>query len=446
MSTLLPSIIPILAPFTILFSCSKTWTKASLLLTGAILCKGGRTVCSCLRVLGLQGEQAFEKYHRVLNRARWSSLKGAKILLLQLVKALNLDGPLVFAIDEHVERRNGKKIEAKGCYRDAVRSSRGFIVRCFGLKWIAMMLTAQFPWSLRTFALPFLTVLAPSGKANKRKGKRHKTTVDWARQMCFQLRRWLPTIALILVADGGFANAQLAWTALRLNISLICRLRLDARIYDFPGLRQGAGRPAKRGKRLLAPKTLLERPDVPWKKVKVSWYGGLVREVLFVTTACLWSPVGGEPVPIRLVVMKDPEGQFESAALMSTDVTLSAERIIAEFVKRWSIEVTFREVREHLGVETQRQWSNKAIARETPSLFGLYSIVILLGLRLEKIEVRTTAWYRKKAITFSDLLVAVRQQLWREKYFLQVAEKSELREILSREDLSIIFDQLAEAV
>lgn len=446
LSTLSPSIIPILAPFAIIFSCSKTWAKAALLLTGAILCKGGRTVCSSLRVLGLEGERAFEKYHRVLNRAQWNSLKGAKILLLRLIKSLNLEGPLVFAIDDHVERRGGKKIQAKGCYRDAVRSSRGFIVRCFGLKWVAMMLTARFPWSLRTFALPFLTVLAPSKKSDETTGKRHKTTIDWARQMCFQLRRWLPKAVLILVADGGFANAQLAWTALRLNISLICRLRLDARIYDFPESKQGAGRPAKRGKRLLAPKALLEHSDVSWQRTKVSWYGGVLREVLYVTTTCLWSPIGGEPIPIRLVVMKDPEGGFESAALMSTDIALSAEKIIAEFVKRWSIEVTFREVREHLGVETQRQWSNKAIARETPVLFGLYSIVILLGLRLGKIEAKATAWYRKRGITFSDLLVAVRKQLWREKYFLQVEEKGDLNEILSREAWERIFDQLAEAV
>ena len=120
MTTLSPAILPIFVPFAILFSCSKTWTKAALLITGAILCKGGRTVCSSLKVLGLRGEQAFENYHHVLNRAEWSALEGAKILLLQLIKALHITGHLVIAVDDHVERRGGKKIEAKGCYRDAV--------------------------------------------------------------------------------------------------------------------------------------------------------------------------------------------------------------------------------------------------------------------------------------------------------------------------------------
>jgi hypothetical protein len=389
---------------------------------------------------------AFENYHRVLNRAQWSALGGAKILLLQLIKALNIIGPLVVVIDDHVERRSGKKIKARGCYRDAVRSSRGFLVRCFGLKWVAMMIAVKLPWSNRTFALPFLTVLAQSEKADSTRGKVHKTTVDWARQMCFQLRRWLPTIAIILVADGGFASAQLAWTALKLNISLISRLRLDARIFDFPEMKEGPGRPAKRGRRLLPPKKLLKDANTPWKEAEVQWYEGRKQKVRYVTTTCLWSPIGGEPIPIRLVVMIDPAGRFESSALMSTDITLSAIAIIEEFVKRWSIEVTFREVREHLGVETQRQWSDKAIARETPALFALYSMVILMGLKLGQITIRTSAWYSKKGVAFSDILVEVRRILWGERYFSQVIEKGELTKIFSQNRLAEILNQLAEAI
>ena len=139
MPTLCPQLIQILAPFAIIFSCSKTWTKMLVLMTGALLCKGGRTVCSALKVMGLQGEQAFASYHRVFNRAQWDARKGAKILLLQIIKALGVT-ELVIALDDHVERRNGEKIQPKGCYRDAVRSSRSFIVRCFGLKWVAMIL------------------------------------------------------------------------------------------------------------------------------------------------------------------------------------------------------------------------------------------------------------------------------------------------------------------
>jgi hypothetical protein len=446
MPTLSPTIIHIFAPFAIIFSCSKTLTKAMLLMTGAILCKGGRTVCGALKVLGLQGERAFANYHRVLNRDQWNALEGAKILLLQIIKALGIT-ELVIALDDHVERRSGEKIKSKGCYRDAVRSSRGFIVRCFGLKWVAMMVAVKLPWSNRTFALPFLTVLAPSKKANRACGKKHKTSVDWARQMCYQLRRWLPLMAIRLVVDGGFASAELAWTALKLNISLITRLRLDARIFDFPKVKSGPGRPAKRGRRLLAPKTLLQYANTPWQETEVQWYRGRKKKIQYVTTTCLWSPIGGEAIPIRLVVIKDPAGRFESAALMSTDVTISALVIIEEFVKRWAIEVTFREVREHLGVETQRQWSDKAIARETPALFALYSIVILIGLQLGSVPIRTAAWYSKQSNTFSDILVEVRRILWRERYFEQVVENRDLKEIFTQDGLmDEIINHLAEAV
>jgi hypothetical protein len=240
-----------------------------------------------------------------------------------------------------------------------------------------MMVAVKLPWSQRIFALPFLSVLAPSKKANQARGKEHKTSVDWARQMCYQLRRWLPQMPIRLVVDGAFATAGLAWTALKLNISLISRLRLDARIFDFPEVKSGPGRPAKRGRRLLAPKALM----------------------------------------------------------------------IEEFVKRWAIEVTFREVREHLGVETQRQWSDKAIARETPALFALYSIIILIGLQLGQIPVRTAAWYSKQSNTFSDILVEVRRILWRERYFVQVTENEDLKEILTQNGLMAeIVDHLAEAL
>lgn len=148
------------------FLCSKTLTKAALLMSGAILCKGGRTVCGFLKVMGLRGEKAFTNYHRVLNRAQWDALKGAKVLLMQIIGSLGIT-ELVVALDDHIERRSGEKISSKGCYRDAVRSSRGFLVRCFGLKWVAMMVVTKLPWSARVFALPFLIVLAPSQKANR---------------------------------------------------------------------------------------------------------------------------------------------------------------------------------------------------------------------------------------------------------------------------------------
>ena len=175
-------IIAVLAPFAGLFS-APVWGHAQVLLIGAILCQGPRTVAAILRVMGLGQDPRFERYHRVLSRARWSGLQAAKILLGLLIRLLPPPWVPMIVVDDTVERRRGKRIKAKGCYRDAVRSTQNHVVKCFGLKWVCMMLLVRLPWSSRLWALPFLTVLAPSKPANQAAKKRHKTTVDWTCQM-----------------------------------------------------------------------------------------------------------------------------------------------------------------------------------------------------------------------------------------------------------------------
>lgn len=181
----------VIGAFAPLFS-KPVWNHAMTLAIGSILSPGKRTVTSALRVMGLKEEKRFTNFHRVLNRAKWSSLQGAKILLGLLASLIPTNLPLIILIDETIERRKGKKIKAKGCYRDAVSSTHKKVISCFGLKWIAMMLIVPVPWAKQAWALPFLTVLAPSKASNKASGKKHKTTVDWTRQMIMQVQRWLP--------------------------------------------------------------------------------------------------------------------------------------------------------------------------------------------------------------------------------------------------------------
>lgn len=210
MSPLPEAIVAILAPLSEIFT-RPTWRHMGVLLAGAVLCQGPRTVTSALRVMGLGGEKRFEKYHRVLNRARWSSLQGAKVLLGLLIPLLPRSCPVIVGVDETIERRRGKRIKAKGIYRDAVRSSSSKVVSCFGLQWISMMLIVPLPWSPRPWALPFLTVLAPSRKANQEAGRRHKTVIDWSCQLVALVSRWLSGRYWVLVGDGSYACVRLAW-------------------------------------------------------------------------------------------------------------------------------------------------------------------------------------------------------------------------------------------
>jgi hypothetical protein len=320
-------------------------------------------------------------------------------------------------LDETLERRKGPKIKAKGYYRDAVRSSRKCVVTSSGLKWLSLALAWRFPFSERVFALPFMTVLEPSIKSDQFRNKRHKTTLEWTIQMLIQVVRWLGDVPIILVGDGGFACGKLAWRCLKLKICLVSRLKMNARLYDIPSERSSKkrGRRKIKGSKLYSFKEMIGMPDLGWKEIIIEGYGNRQKKIKYISNVSLWGGDGFRPVPIRWVLVVDPEKELDPLPLMCTDFQLCPEKIIALYIQRWNLEVTFEEVREHLGVETQRQWSDKAIGRTTPILLSLYTIVCLIAYRLHEespIEVAQTAWYAKTDATFSDLLKAVRKVLW----------------------------------
>lgn len=419
MLTLPDAIIPILKPFSMVFQ-TRTWTKAQLLLVGAILSPGKRTVTSALRATGLSNDANFAQYHHVLNRAVWSPLRLSRILLCLLIGNLDRgDGPLVFGIDETLERRRGKKIRAKGIYRDAVRSSASHFVKASGLRWISLMWLASIPWANRTWALPVLTALAPSERYYKSMGKDPKKLTDWARQLILQLRRWLPKRALVLVADSSYAVLDLLHFCQSVSrpVTFITRLRLDAALYEpAPPRKPGQiGRPRLKGKRLPTLKQTLDQPQTEWTSVSVAWYDGTTRTLELLSQTAVWYHSGKAPVPIRWVLIRDPLNELEPQALLCTDLAVNPVQIIEWFVLRWQLEVTFEELRAHLGVETQRQWSDLAIARTTPALFGLFSWITLAAHVLtaqQHLVPRKAAWYAKVLPTFADAIALVRQHLW----------------------------------
>ena len=401
-----------------------TWRHAQVLLIGAILVPGQRTVTSILRVSGLGWERRFVNYHRVLNRAAWSGRAAARVLLGLLLDAFAPKGPVLLGLDDHIERRRGKCISAKGIYRDPVRSSRGHFVKASGLRWLSLMLLVPISWAGRVWALPFLTALAPSERYSREHGRRHKKLTDWARQLVLQARRWMPERTLVLVADSSFAALELLATLVQQGVTCITRLRLDAALYAPAAPRQPRtrGRPRTKGERLPTLATMLANQATPWQRVTVpDWYGEGERVVEICSDTALWRHSGLPVVPIRWVLLRDPSRQFDPQALLCTDPAQEPLQILRWFTQRWQLEVTFREARDHLGVETQRQWSDQAIARTTPCLLGLFSVVTLLAnclSRHARLRVAAAAWYSKPRPTFADTLAAVRRQIWREQGFL----------------------------
>jgi hypothetical protein len=419
MPTLPAELAFVILAFRPLFS-PRVWGCAHVLLIGAILAPGKRTVTSALRVMGLSGENHFQNYHRALNRAAWSCRHAGLILLRMLLATFVPSGPLVLGLDDTIERRWGARIRARGIYRDPVRSSDSHFVKTSGLRWLSLMVLAEVPWAGRVWALPFLTVLAPSERYWEKQQRNPKLLTDWARQVVLQVRRWFPSRTLVVVADGAFASLQLLsdWAARRRPVVCVTRLRLDARLFrPAPPRKKGAmGRPRLVGSRLPSLQQVLANRRTRWQRLIVAdWYGQGQRLVELTCGTAIWYHTGLPPVPIRWVLVRDPVGKFETRALLCTQLDQDPRQILQWFLWRWQVEVTFQEVRTHLGVETQRQWSDLAIARTTPVLLALFSIVTLLAHRLARngqLPIRQAAWYVKTQPTFSDAIAAVRQQLW----------------------------------
>lgn len=414
------------------FSCAfrkDVWPKAQLLLTGAIICPGSRTVCNVLRSVGLRWERNFPKYHRVLSQDKWSAKKLSGVLLGLIVNRFIPKGEcIVFGLDDTIERRWGPKINKRGIYRDPVRSTKSHFVKCSGLRWLSLMVLIHLPWLQAGvyWALPVLTVLCPSERFYTSRGKDVKKLTDWAAQVLSWLSR--KSVALqrpvYLTGDGSFATFELFVRAQEVGVGMIARMKLNSRLYHLPPKKYPEGKRGPKppvGKRLLRMDKRVTDKRIKWKKVIFSeWYGRANKEMMITSGVAIWRQSNSTLVKIKWVLIKDPQGILEPVLLGCTDFDLVDEKVVCFFVRRWRVEVTFEEVRRHLGVETQRQWSDLAIERTTPCLMALFSIVCLLADRLntqQPIKPNATAWYRKTHITFSDALAAVRLEILRKTKF-----------------------------
>ena len=412
------------------------WQHVKVLMTGAVLAPGQRTVTAIRRIMGRSAAPNLQTYHRVLNRAVWSPLYASRLLLRLLVAVFVPRGVVLCGLDDTIERRRGAQITAKGIYRDPVRSSHAHMVKASGLRWLGCMLLTPIVWAQRVWALPCLTVLCPSERFYEQHGRRHQTLLERAWQIIQLVQRWLPGREVVFVADSSFA--ALEWLALGAQLSggsVITRLRLDAALYDPPPPRVlgQRGRPRLKGKRRPTLEAVLADERTRWNKLAIDdWYGEGPREVEVATDTAIWYHSGKPPVAIRWVLIRDPQEPCKSQALLSIHLEHTPAQMLTWFVRRWTMEVTWEEARAHLGMETQRQWNDRAIARATPALVSLYSIITLTAhLLIEKGAtcVRSTAWYSKTHPTFSDAMALVRRQLWEHIHFSTSHQETDMIQI-----------------
>jgi len=264
--------------------------------------------------------------------------------------------------------------------------------------------------------------------------RRHKVLTDWARQMVRVVYRWCPTRPLVLVGDTAYAALEFL-AATRSVATVVTRLRLDARLFE-PAPPRGPrhkGRPRVVGARLPTLAVRLVDPTTTWTPLTVPcWYGETDRTIEIVSDTALWYSTGLPPVPVRWVLVRDPDDAFPSQALLCTDRDASPIQIVSWFVQRWQLESTFHEVRAHLGVETGRGWSEQTIRRTTPALLGLFSFVTLVAhddWTRGPLLVKGAAWYHKREPTFTDALAVVRRSVWAHGTFQTSSSADDLRKV-----------------
>jgi hypothetical protein len=409
------SVIGVFAP---VFS-RPVWQHVPVLLTGAVLAPGKRTVTAMLQIMGRSTATDFQTYHRVLHRAVWSPLTASRLLCRLLVAVCIFRRVVVLGLDDTIERRREEQIAAKGIDRDPVRSAPAHLVKARGRRWLACRLLTPRSWADRVWARPLLTVLCPSERFYEQRGRRHQPLTGRAWQMIRLVGRWVPGRAIVWGAESSCAALELLDKVKTVpRASVITRLRLDAARYEPrpprpPGTR---GRPRLKGTRRPTLEAVVADERTPWTPVLVEqWYGEGPREGEGTTDTAVWYHAGKPPVAIRWVLSRDPQEDFNPQALLSTHLEYAPEQRLPWFVRRWTMEVTLEEARAHLGWETQRQWNARAIARTPPALLSLYAIVTLTAqLLIDKGAtcVRNTAWYRKARPTFADAIALVRRHVW----------------------------------
>jgi hypothetical protein len=413
-----PAAEPLIDRLSIAFT-RPTFKRFVLLLVGAILTPGRRTVLNVLWTVRSFMDGHVSSYHRVFSERRWSLWPLGRALAAGVLTEVPEGEAVVVAMDDHATLHKGAKVYGKGKHRDAVRSSHSLTTWLFGHKWVVLAICVKLPFASRPWALPVLCALYRTAEQDHVEGRRHKTPIQLARGLMAVLCRWFPRRTFVFLGDGGFSSHQTASFGRRhaRRATMVGKLSPDANLYDPPPPRRPGqpGRPRVKGDKRPTPREAVE--TVEPTTTTVSWYGGSDRRVALVSDTGHWYKSGRGLVPLRWVYVRDLDGTHRDECFFSTDVGMTPEQIVHCYTARWSIEVTFQEARVHLGLHTPRNRTESSVLRTTPCLLGLFSVAALIFAELHRqgeVRLRRVPGYAKTEPTFSDALAAVRRALWEE--------------------------------
>jgi hypothetical protein len=430
---------PLLSRFSIAFT-KPTFQRAIVLFIGFILTPGRRTITHVLAALPTLWGGHFSDYHRVFSRARWKPWNLSQVLAAAVLELVPDNETVVVYVDDTADPHKGEFVYGKGRHRDACRSTKSFKAWLWGHRWIVLAINVKFPFATRSWALPVLMALYRTKETNEKEGHLHRTPIELAKPLIATLLRWFPDRKFIVVGDGAYASHGLAAFCHkhRRQLTLVSSLHPRAHLCKEPAPRAKGqmGRRRIRGAKLPHPEETVASVKRR-KRHTVGWYGGKTRKVSCVSDTAHWYKATEGLVPISWVHVHDLEGTNEDRYFYSTDPKMTASTIIGLYMGRWSIEVTFQEVRQHLGFSTPRNRTKNSVLRTAPCLMGLFSVVSLLfhhntcG-KGKTPKPKSYPWYSKPEITVSDAIAFVRRQFWNEAVFPEVFPHDDLKKLPSK--------------
>lgn len=405
----------------------RTAENLAVLARGAILARGERTVTACLLAAWPWVTKHWSAYENVLRRARLRMLVLARMLFGLIVGLLPEDAPVELVVDETLVRRYGPRVVGVGMHRDAVRSSRRRKTVSPGHKWVVLSVVVRVAFVRRALALPLLSVLYTTPKrAARNRAERpyrtHRTVNELALMLVRLVVRWAPGRRFRVVGDGAYGthgladafNPRSSRRSLR-RVTLVSRFKMNAALYAPPPRYSGRGRPRIKGHRLPSPGQVAADPATHWQRHRgVAWYGGTRKTVLTCSGTGLWYKRSCRATEVRWVVVRDPKGKRPDEVFFTTDVGMRPRAIVEAFVRRWGLETTFQETRRHLGLETLRNRTARAVSRSVPLLLATYSLIVVWfakHVRAPELRKLATPWYQKPSVTFSDMLAAARRDI-----------------------------------
>lgn len=403
-----------------------TWQQIVL---GWVLHRGEATVTGIVRTLGRLADRHWTVYHKFFYRASWALENLSAYLMARVVAPLILESGLVDAatgrpvvdlnLDDTTAGRYGKHVAHAGWFKDASAAgpaTRGTVIH-WAHNWIVGAITLRLPrWPLMRWVLPVVFALYRKPPDCDAKHPFATRQVLAARMVC-QVAEALPGVEIRVAADGAYATRKMV-VGLPPGVSLVSRIRRDAALHALPASRRPKGkrgRNAKKGKRLPTPRQIAAQAREGWKTITVFKQGRRVqRQVLGVI--CLWYHVC-RTTPIRLVIVRDPEGKQEDDFLFCTNAAVPEEQIVQRYYDRWGVEESIQEAKQQMGFERTRGWCSKTVNRQAPLAMVLETLV--------------KAWYAQSAVeepsllpeampwnphktrpSFADMLSVLRRVLW----------------------------------